>query len=401
MEFDDDDDESGRTFTTLTNYYNEPMNDSKLHFEKFLFAGDSDSEVEHEENFTYSDDSNGFEEEVQDIEDPLNVLSDASQHFSQGSEDWRNSDSQCLTLTELMRMNRNEKFQLLQLFHKIKDFLIDIQNRMKILKTSSQKIRTKESIMFLGHVGAPYFKTKKDMFCSDPNPDTLDRRKRGLLTIYQHGFPSRWSKTECDNLTRGVKLTYNLNKQRAILKDIGYLRRKIVEETDSAIILQKEYEIEKKEGEIRNLKAIGIEDVPPLCEDKFIDWEHISTEYLMEKHTAKECSIFWRIYLHPDLNKSNWSTRENKVIRELAEKYNYQDWDRIAQELGTNRSAFTIFIHYSSTLCHQPIKMRFSEEEDRALLQHIESKKTGAIIPWNTIAEFFPNRSKIQLIHRC
>lgn len=181
-----------------------------------------------------------------------------------------------------MTMNRNEKFMLLQLFHKIKGCLVDIQNKIKPLQKLSERNEYKEChTMYLGQMGAPYFKTKKNMFCHDPNADTLDRRKRGILTIHQIVMPSRWSQTECENLTTGVKISYSLNKKKALLNKIESIKRKLNDETDSKITSQRMDEIELLEGQIRNLDATGMRDCPPLSEDRSIDWDHISTKYLM------------------------------------------------------------------------------------------------------------------------
>lgn len=178
-------------------------------------------------------------------------------------------------------MNRNERFMLLQLFNKIKSFLFQVEAKMKSLTQLSKTLEFKQEVMFLGHVGAPYFKTKKDMFCSDPNTDTLDRRKRGILSIYHCGTYSKWCKNECDNLIKGVRLNYNLNKQKAVLKEITSLKRKINNEIDDEVISENEVKIKQLEQKLKNIKLIGSNDLPPLSENVLIDWDYISTEYLL------------------------------------------------------------------------------------------------------------------------
>ncbi|XP_045463353.1 uncharacterized protein LOC123673016 [Harmonia axyridis] len=401
---DSENEENGidKSFSTLTNCKHEFQDDSDFQFETFLTDEDTDCDEDFEDNLVYSNNSKEGEIEISNFEDVLSIQSDISQNCSSTSEDWKALiNSQNFELQNVMTKNREERVMLLKMFHRIKENLNDIQSKIKPLRELCGKNEPKKTYnMYLGEIGAPYFKTKKDHFCNNPNLDTLNRKKEGVFSIYQTILAPKWSKNECDNLIRGVKLTYNLNKQKALLKEKATIKRMLNNDLNSEMISQNIDRLEQLDEDIRNLEAIGINDLPPLLGNEYIDWYHISTEYLKDKHTAQECSSFWHIYLHPNISKSNWSSEENESIKNLAVKYKNQNWDLIAEELGTHRSGFSVFLHYSSVLCNQKLRVRFTEEEDKNLLQHVESRRKGCYVPWNTIAGLFPNRTKTQLHHR-
>lgn len=122
--------------------------------------------------------------------------------------------------------------------------------------------------------------------------------------------------------------------------------------------------------------------------------------YLSGRHSAKECRSFWNLYLHPSINKSNWTQEENEKIHQLVQKYKTQNWDAIAAELGTSRTGFQTCIHYFSKLCEKFQKSRFQPEEDDLLLNIIAACRIGNRIPWSKVQYYFQNRSKHQLYHR-
>lgn len=45
---------------------------------------------------------------------------------------------------------------------------------------------------------------------------------------------------------------------------------------------------------------------------------------------------FWQNYLHPSINKSTWDQDEIAQLAEVAEKYKWCHWDKIAEALGVS-----------------------------------------------------------------
>lgn len=108
----------------------------------------------------------------------------------------------------------------------------------------------------------------------------------------------------------------------------------------------------------------------------------------------------WHLYVHPSLNKTDWSPEENDRLKVLAKKYKFQNWKEIASKLGTNRSEFSACKQYFSNLCQKHKKGEFTYEEDKKLLQVVNQYKIGKYIPWNKVTKHFENRSRGQLHHR-
>lgn len=118
------------------------------------------------------------------------------------------------------------------------------------------------------------------------------------------------------------------------------------------------------------------------------------------RHSASECRLFWNLYFHPSINKSNFTAHENHCIKGLVKRYKHQNWDAIAAELGTNRTGYTVCVHYYSKIHNKYRSEKFSPQEDKSLLEVISICRLGNYIPWTKVQQYFPNRSKHQLYHR-
>lgn len=104
--------------------------------------------------------------------------------------------------------------------------------------------------------------------------------------------------------------------------------------------------------------------------------------------------------LHPSLNKSEWSKSENQELQRIVKENSYQDWKKIATQLNTNRSEFTVCVHYFSKLYNKYKKAKFTPEEDQLILDLINEFRIGTYIPWNEIERYFETRARHQLYHR-
>ncbi|KAK9876835.1 hypothetical protein WA026_015071 [Henosepilachna vigintioctopunctata] len=420
------DSESEKTYATLENVAIEPIDTTnyQLQFEQFVVAERSDDETEDEEVGDEQNQDEDLDDEIgsnlldDEIGSPLlddgigsplmdDTLDGLDNSLSPQNCILKNQDAKIIEscghaeLKNLLLLNRSKNFMLMQLLKKVRDLLITCRSDISSLNKTTEKINGDHQNMVLSRLAAPYFKTKKNMFSSEPNADILTKRQNGELSIYQNVMGLKWSRNECDNLISGVKMTYNHNKQKTLLRRISSLRFKLDrEKEDSVEALKIIQEIDRLEEELRDVNEFQKGEVPPLGQDDFIDWEHISSEYLREKHSAFECRAFWHIYLHPDINKTNWEPDENLKILQLVDKYKCQDWDQIALELMNNRSGFSVYLHYVSVLCEQFCKLRFTKEEDQKILEYVERLKIGSYIPWNAIEAHFPHRSRFQLMHR-
>lgn len=76
-----------------------------------------------------------------------------------------------------------------------------------------------------------------------------------------------------------------------------------------------------------------------------MDWNQISLHNVHNRHSAKSCEAIWNVYLHPALNRSPWSEEDNIRLMEVAQKYNCQNWEAIAKEIG-KRSDYQVLEYF-------------------------------------------------------
>lgn len=72
-----------------------------------------------------------------------------------------------------------------------------------------------------------------------------------------------------------------------------------------------------------------------------IDWDHISGYNVLHRHSPSTCEAIWNVFLNPTLKRSAWTEAENQKLLEASQKYRFQNWEAIAQEVG-NRSDFQV-----------------------------------------------------------
>lgn len=73
------------------------------------------------------------------------------------------------------------------------------------------------------------------------------------------------------------------------------------------------------------------------------------------------------------------------------------NWDEVANELGTNRTAFQCFTRYQRSLNTKMLRGRWTKAEDELL---IESVRKYGKKSWNRVAAELPGRSAVQCLHR-
>ncbi|CAH1155558.1 unnamed protein product [Phaedon cochleariae] len=298
-------------------------------------------------------------------------------------------------LKKILLLNRNKNMQLIQFYKKIKDLLIECKQNIieknEIVRGYIDMQKKNYVTSGTWKLGAPYFKDEK-LYCSPPNRDTKRKRANGELTIYETFPLCKWTNFECQRLLGAVKVNYNMYQQTEIKNRI----KTICSQNDSS----SSQLLKELEEQLRELKDNGNSTVPSLDSDENIDWDRVAEVFLKDKHTAFECRSFWRMFLHPSINKSPWTPEENKKLQEIVKRFKYQKWDEIAKELGTNRSGLTACINYYSSLHTTFRRGEFTFEEDRKLLELISRYRLGAYIPWVKIVRHFKNRNRSQLHHR-
>ncbi|KLO12857.1 hypothetical protein SCHPADRAFT_997861 [Schizopora paradoxa] len=129
-----------------------------------------------------------------------------------------------------------------------------------------------------------------------------------------------------------------------------------------------------------------------------LDWNRIAntiseTMQSMSKRKPEECEIRWLGYLHPDINKSPWTSKELNDLRVLLDGFGDDDpvdWVEISQKLGTGRSPIDCMCHGAERKVHT-----WNSESDKRLLDCI---RTYGENNWTLVAM---SVSEHATVHQC
>ncbi|KRT83299.1 hypothetical protein AMK59_4702, partial [Oryctes borbonicus] len=305
-------------------------------------------------------------------------------------------------LRRLLILNRAKHVQLQNIKYRLYELLRECKMSLKAAEMQIEKSKKQEThylksiIPKLGH---PYFKTK-DFYSCGPNADTIRKQKSKEICIDYLPQLSRWT-VEDQVILKGAIIfnytTYLIDKLESDLKVLE-ASKKVSTSTEAAADI--ETNILSIKQKLTTLQETTDHEPPPLNSDVEINWLNISKCDFGSRHLPEACKGFWNIYLHPSINKEDWTKTENAQIMELAKKYNFQNWDLIAKELNNGRSGFVVCFHYYSSLFDKIRKDRFDPEEDQFLIDVVNACRIEDYIPWSKVCHYFQNRSRSQLYHR-
>ncbi|KAI8074258.1 uncharacterized protein B0P05DRAFT_547880 [Gilbertella persicaria] len=131
-----------------------------------------------------------------------------------------------------------------------------------------------------------------------------------------------------------------------------------------------------------------------------IDWERISSIHVRTR-TPTECLIQWTTQEHPSINKKPWTKQESERLSQLVDQMGLLSgqWERIANELGTNRTISQCFSHYMAAKNNANARsLKWNPEEDRKLAEAV--KIFGGACNWQQIASILGGRTGQQCLHR-
>ncbi|KAM7144238.1 snRNA-activating protein complex subunit 4 isoform 2-T3 [Macrochelys suwanniensis] len=251
--------------------------------------------------------------------------------------------------------------------------------------------------MFLGHFMKPYFKDKVSGIGPPANEDTREKTAQGIKS-FEELLIKKWKSREKSLLNKSV-ISDRLQRllQPKLLK-LSYLNQKL-EKAKSEMekkILEKQ--VKEAEREIEEINHLPEEALLGNRLDEH-DWEKISNINFDGSRNAEELRKFWQNWEHPTINKKEWNEEEIEKLKEIAAKHNYLDWQTIAQELGTNRSAFQCLQKFQAY--NKDFKRKeWTKEEDQMLLQLVQEMRVGSHIPYKKIAYYMEGRDSMQLIYR-
>lgn len=269
--------------------------------------------------------------------------------------------------------------------------------RSKISKVNNERITMNLKSQWIYVFGMPYFKTH-DFYPCPYNKDYHLKKMNNEISWNDLPPYLQWTPQYKRVLNEAVRsLSVEKCEKEAQLK-LAALRRE-ADSAKKAGNIEKATELEK-EIESFDVEAFTSATVDDVIANEDHDWLQISAKYLEGKQSPESCRNFWSLYLHPKINKAPYTAEEEKLLTSLAAKYEQQNWDLIAKELGTNRSGYQCFIVYQNKLNENIKRAAWEPHEDQRLVELVEQFRIGDYIPWAKVAYYLEGRTKIQAFNR-
>ncbi|CAB0003337.1 unnamed protein product [Nesidiocoris tenuis] len=231
---------------------------------------------------------------------------------------------------------------------------------------------------FIVRFKAPYFKDSRNFASYSVVP-------RGSFPKTAQYFEERaveWKKPDLKELETGVK---------------KYLASRELRSTINAKNSTRESRVAYL-AKFNDSTSASLSKLVPPDFDQIIDWCLIASK-LGKLHTPYECQKAWDIFLKPTLNRKPWSKTEKERLKEIALEHNYEDWDTIAEELGSSRSGYQCF-HEFQDLISKIAEGDWSKEENECLVKLVKECSYGEKILWHKVAYYFGTRSLSQIYRK-
>ncbi|NXM91410.1 SNPC4 protein, partial [Oenanthe oenanthe] len=251
--------------------------------------------------------------------------------------------------------------------------------------------------VFLGHFMKPYFKDKITGIGPPSNEDAKEKAAQGIKSFEQLQS-TKWKTREKTLLQKSVASDRLQRLLQPKLLKLSYWNQKLekVKTDTERQILEKQ--IKDLEQEIEEINQLPEGDLIGNRYDEH-DWDKISNIHFDGQRSSEELRKFWQNWEHPSINKKEWTEEEIENLKQIAAKHNYLDWQTVAQELGTNRTAFQCLQKYQ--IYNKDLKRKeWTKDEDQMLLELVQEMRVGSHIPYKKIAYYMEGRDSAQLIYR-
>nr|XP_045739466.1 snRNA-activating protein complex subunit 4 isoform X2 [Mirounga angustirostris] len=266
--------------------------------------------------------------------------------------------------------------------------------------SKASKVKDGKSLppnLYIGHFMKPYFKDRVTGVGPPANEETREKASQGIKA-FEELLVTKWKNWEKALLRRSVvsdRLQRLLQPKLLKLEYLHQKRSRVTSEAERQVLEKQSREAERE-----------VQDIRQLPEEALLgnrldshDWEKISNVNFEGGRSAEEIRKFWQNCEHPSINKQEWSGQEVDQLKALAAKHGHLQWQKIAKELGTNRSAFQCLQKYQQH--NKALKRKeWTREEDRLLTQLVQEMRVGSHIPYRRIVYYMEGRDSMQLIYR-
>ncbi|MEQ2226135.1 hypothetical protein ILYODFUR_024477, partial [Ilyodon furcidens] len=255
------------------------------------------------------------------------------------------------------------------------------------------------SKMFLGSFLKPYFKDRLTGLGPPANQEAklkalkvtgcLDDKKLRVR---------RWESWHKTLLIHSVTRDHLKRLMQPKLSRLDFLTKKLLsaQEADRQQLTE---QIDSLEKEIQLLRKKSEEELIGERYEEH-DWQKISNIDFEGTKDAEDIRLFWQNFLHPSINKTPWSNEEVQQLNEICRRNEERHWERIAEELGTGRTAFMCLQMFQRYVSSSLKRSSWTPEEDDQLRELVQKMRIGNFIPYTQISYFIEGREPAQLIYR-
>ncbi|MCP9259698.1 hypothetical protein DINM_003056 [Dirofilaria immitis] len=125
-----------------------------------------------------------------------------------------------------------------------------------------------------------------------------------------------------------------------------------------------------------------------------VDWAKIAKVDFLGNRTPRQLRLKWINEQCPRWSKEPWSSHEIQRLKDCAGRWN--NWNVIAERLGTNRTAFQCFVKFRSELDVDNIGRSWTKEEDAQLMTLAHCMQVNGKMNWEKISHYMEERSRQQ-----
>ena len=284
---------------------------------------------------------------------------------------------------------------LLDLKKHITTALEKCERKLTLVETTLRKHSIGDTKVLICNAGIPYFKDRDYFFPPNNEDETL---KESYKELQLRNLPrvSPWTPKERNTLLKAIQeeaMSDTLSSQKIERTERANAMLKIPADTN-----RRE---QRKRRRIERFPPRDLKEMIGPLQGREFDWFKISSVHFEDIHSPLDCRVMWNVFLYPDINKSCWTRPEDTKLKDIARKQRFQNWDKIAERLNTNRTAYQCFIRYNTTKKLPKIRnCVWESEEDKRLLSLVEIFKIGDFIPWGEMASWMRDRTKQQAYFR-
>ncbi|XP_034837353.1 snRNA-activating protein complex subunit 4-like [Maniola hyperantus] len=292
-----------------------------------------------------------------------------------------------------LALNRMLDEKLRKLEALLQSRLLECCRRLAKVNVVCKPNRSGRTKFSYGIFGKPYFKDSRG-FPAPDNEDTILMKESQMYDFSNIASAVEWTVKDKCHLTMLIhKLSKDMKKKRLNSQTLALQREdKNMKTTKNNKI------ISELKREIANVNKEPLKTLALLIDEEY-DWDYIANK-MQNRHSPNEYRALWKLFLHPSINKSVWTKSEHLSLQKIAFEKEFQDWDAIAQELGTGRTNYQCFVYFRTNINNTFTSRKWTREEEKYLLRLIDYYREENYIPWGKVAASMENRTKVQVYNK-